>query len=70
MAIPNSTAAGSMTAAVPLALGDAVAVLVADAPSVVLAVGLRVTAGVLTAELDAEPEDERVRADVRVGLPL
>ena len=72
--MPNSTAAGAMTAALPLALGEAVAVLVADAPAVVVAVGVSVSAGVPVPVLDIEPVLERVRAGVRVsdveGVPV
>jgi len=65
--MPNSTAAGKMTAALPLALGDDVAVLDADTPGVCAAEGVSVTAGVLAAELDAAIVEERVRTGVRVG---
>jgi hypothetical protein len=74
MAMPNSTAAGSMTAALPLALGDAVAVPVADAPAVVLAVGLSVSAAEPDAVVEGDPVGDRVRAGVRVsdveGVPV
>ena len=72
--MPNSTAAGSMTAALLLALGEAVAVPVADAPAVVLAVALSVSAAEPDAVVEGDPVGDRVRAGVRVseveGVPV
>jgi hypothetical protein len=63
-----------MTAALPLALGDAVAVPVADAPAVVLAVGLSVSAAEPDAVVEGDPVGDRVLAGVRVsdveGVPV
>ena len=74
MAMPNSTAAGSMAAGALLALGDAVAVPVAEEPAVALADGLSVSGAEPVAVADGEPVDERVRAGVRVsdveGVPV
>jgi len=63
-----------MKAGLLLALSEAVAVFVADAPKVELAERLAVAVEVLAAVLDAEPVSEGVRAGVRVcvddGVPV
>ena len=67
IAMPNSTAAGSMAAGALLALGEAVEVPVADEPAVELADGLSVSGAEADAVADGEPVDDRVRAGVRVS---
>ena len=67
IAMPNSTAAGSMAAGALLALGEAVEVPVADEPAVELADGLSVSGADADAVPDGEPVDDRVRAGVRVS---
>ena len=74
IAMPNSTAAGSIAAGALLALGEAVEVPVADEPAVELADGLSVSGADTDAVPDGEPVDDRVRAGVRVrdvgGVPV
>ena len=67
IAMPNSTAAGSMAAGALLALGEAVDVPVADEPAVALADELSVSGAEALAVPDGEPVADRVRAGVRVS---
>lgn len=74
MGSPNSTATGSTTAGLPLALGERVPVRVADDPAVALPLGLPVTVGEPGGALGGERVAERVRAGVRdtdvEGVPV